>query len=173
VNKKTEISLLSLRNAVSSPTGLDSLANFAGQLPDEGWGCLVARNRDSDLLSNSNFETALEQLGGEGENVEIVRIGHWACGWIEYLGVREGTPEYDSAVEIHASLEDYPVLDDEDLSQREYEEAHRVWADCYSASERIKYIRDNRSQFEFDNFADLLGNARGKYFSGYASELLA
>ena len=149
------------------------MANFAGQLPDEGWGCLVARNRDSDLLSNSNFETALEQLGGEGENVEIVRIGHWACGWIEYLGVREGTPEYDSAVEIHASLEDYPVLDDEDLSQREYEEAHRVWADCYSASERIKYIRDNRSQFEFDNFADLLGNARGKYFSGYASELLA
>jgi len=170
---KTEFSLPSLRKAVSSPTGLDSLSNYAGQLPDDGWGVVVARNRDSDLLANSNFEVALEQLGGEGENVEVVRIGHWACGWIEYLAVREGTTDYEIALDIHLSLEDYPVLDDEDLSRREYEEAHRVWADCYSASERIKYIRDNPSQFEFDNFADLLGNARGKYFGGYASELLA
>ena len=170
---KNKSSLPSLRNAVSSPTGLDSLANFAGQLPDEGWGVLVARNRDADLLSNSNFETALEQLGGEGENVEVVRIGHWACGWIEYLGVREGTPEYDSAVEIQQSLEDYPVLDEEDWSKREEEEAQRVWADCYTTTERIKYIREHRSQFEFRNFSDLLNNARGEYFSGYASELLA
>ena len=52
------------------------------------------------------------------------------------------------------------------------EEANRVWTDCYDDTERVKYIRDNRSEFEFRDFADLMGCARGTYFAGYASELL-
>jgi hypothetical protein len=33
-------------------------------------------------------------------------------------------------------------------------------------------MREHRSQFDARSFADLLGCARGKYFLGYASELL-
>ena len=37
---------------------------------------------------------------------------------------------------------------------------------------RINYIRENRSQFEFYNFEDLMCCVRGEYFAGYANELL-
>jgi hypothetical protein len=54
----------------------------------------------------------------------------------------------------------------------EGEEAERVWRDYYNDKERIEYIRDHRSQFEFQSFAEMLGCCRGKWFNGYSSELL-
>jgi len=58
------------------------------------------------------------------------------------------------------------------LSKVEEEEAQRVWRECYSTSERIEYVRRHSSQFDFRSFSDLLGCVRGRYFAGYASELL-
>ena len=161
-----------LRDAVASPTGWDGPENFLGTLPEPGWGLLLTRTRDADVLTQSNWEGALAELGGESDDVEVIRIGHWACGWIEFLGVREGTDVYERAVEIRNALLDYPVLDEEDFSQREWDEAQRVWADCYRVQDRIRYIREHRSQFEFRDFAELLANVRGNVFSGYPSELL-
>jgi hypothetical protein len=57
-------------------------------------------------------------------------------------------------------------------SEVETEEANRVWESCYSDKKRIQYIRKHRSQFEFNSFAEMLGCCRGKFFNGYASELL-
>lgn len=161
-----------LRDAVASPTGWDGPENFLGALPEPGWGLLLTRTRDADVLTQSNWEGALAELGGESDDVEVIRIGHWACGWIEFLGVRENTDVYKRAVEIRNALLDYPVLDEEDFSQREWDEAQRVWAECYRVQDRIRYIREHRSQFEFRDFAELLANVRGNVFSGYASELL-
>ena len=59
------------------------------------------------------------------------------------------------------------------LDKVESEEAERIWRDCYDASQRIEYIRDHSSQFEFRSFADMLSCVRGNHFAGYASELLA
>jgi hypothetical protein len=42
----------------------------------------------------------------------------------------------------------------------------------YNIEERIKYIRENESQFEFSSYSDLISVVRGKYFIGYASELI-
>jgi hypothetical protein len=50
--------------------------------------------------------------------------------------------------------------------------AQETWRSCYNDAERIEYIRDHRDQFEFRTFADMLGCARGRYFAGYASELI-
>jgi len=36
----------------------------------------VSRTRDSDCLAESNFETALKSLGGEGDDVEVHRFSH-------------------------------------------------------------------------------------------------
>jgi hypothetical protein len=66
------------------------------------------------------------------------------------------------------------------LYKVENEEANRVWADCYTASERIAYMRKHRSQFDClytkrplcERWADILANVRGKSFGGYASEIL-
>lgn len=164
--------LPSLRDVVAAPTPWDSPANFAGTLPDPGWGFLLARTRDADTLTTSNWHAALAELGGESDDVAITRVGHWGPGWIEFLGVREGTEAYQRAVEIRNALESYPVLDDEDYSEREWGDALEVWENSYTTAERIRYIRNHRSQFQFDSFRDVLANARGTAFSGSASDLL-
>jgi hypothetical protein len=131
--------------------------------------------RDSGVLEESNFACAATRLEASGatEDVEVHRFGHWGPGWFEIIIVRPDSPAYVEACEIADELESYPVLDEDDLSEREGEEADRVWRDCYNARERADYIAKHRSQFEFRSFADMLGCVRGNYFAGYASELLS
>jgi hypothetical protein len=142
--------------------------------PWEGHYVFLGQNRDSDCLSRSNFRKGLEALGGEVEGkVEVVRESHWACGWIEWIAIHEDATEaLEIADEIAAALEAYPVLNESDFSKLEVEEADRVWESCYSGQERVAYIRRWRSQFDFADFAEVLACARGKFFAGYASELL-
>lgn len=157
----------------ANPSGFDSYANYMGEKPDLVWLVVLTRSRDSDCLTESNWACALSALGGESENVEIFRFGHWACGWWEALCVREGSKEEKIGEGIESSLSDYPILDESDFSEREQEEANGIWRDCYSWRQRVKYIREHSSQFEFYDFKDMLACARGNYFSGYASELIA
>jgi hypothetical protein len=160
-----------LKTILRNPSGLDSFSNYIGEIPSDDWLCVLTRSRDSDLLTESNFETALEMLGGEGDNVEIHRFGHWACGWWEALTVKNNTPQAKIAEEIEDEIESYPVLDEEDFSRRKDEAAQDVWRD-YRVKDRVKYIRENRNQFYFHGFADLRAVVRGDYFTGYASDLL-
>lgn len=91
----------------------------------EGYYIVAGRHRDSDHLQNSNFDVALEMLGGEDEDAGVIvaRSNHWAVGWIEELLVSKDAPDKIAiAEEIERKLEDYPLLDDEDFSRREYEE---------------------------------------------------
>ena len=145
----------------------------------------LSQNRDSDALTRSNFRSALKAIGGEncsyqneGEdseqsNVIVVRESHWACGWVEWVGIhKDAISIIPIAEEIEKNMESYPVVDESDWSDLESEDADSVWSGCYDTTERIRYIRDHRSQFEFRDFADLIGCVRGKYFAGYASELL-
>lgn len=151
------------------PTGFDS---HIAVDHIESWLIAGARNRDSDCLEESNFACTLKALGGEGTDVEVHRFGHWACGWYELILVRPGSEMAEEAEQIEAALSDYPVLDEHDLSEREMNAANETWRHCYSQKQRIEYIRDNREQFDFRSFVEMLGCARGKYFAGYASELL-
>jgi hypothetical protein len=162
-----------LSKVMMQPTGWDSADNYAGDVPEDSWLVVMGWNRDSDILSESNRNAALKILGGESDTVQIFRFGHWACGWIEYLCVQAGTMSETRGENIQDALSDYPVLDEHDFSERERDEADRVWKECYRDSDRVQYIRDHRSQFEFHDYADMLGCARGRYFAGYASELIS
>lgn len=106
------------------PTGFDQ----AGlNLPDrQEWLVVpVGRNRDSAPYQESNFETALQLLGGESDTVEIHRFGHWACGWLEILLC---APEREAdAQKIADRLDVYPILDENDLSEREMTFASESW----------------------------------------------
>lgn len=109
---------------------------YSGDLPiGETWSLgPVIEHRDSDLLSQSNSvvmrRTFEEQFGPEGEENGwvITRCSHWAVGWVEHLSFRafeaDGTASRHSAImqEVENALADYPVLDDEDFSRREYEQ---------------------------------------------------
>jgi len=142
----------------------------------KGYYCFLSQNRDSDILERSNFDSALVFIGGESSDengVQVVREGHWAVGWIEWIAIPFGpSVAFAKACEIMEALEAYPILDEELYSEMEMADANSVWEDCYDETERVDYIRKYRSQFEFHNWAELRSVVRGEYFPGYASELL-
>lgn len=95
---------------------------------------IVACKSDSDqtVLQESNFAVALEELGGASDTVICACFKHFACGYFDLLLVHESD---DKALELADELVDrinnYPVLDDDDYSERElnrYDEAINSWA---------------------------------------------
>ena len=114
-----------LKRWTSIDPATDGRGNYAGVYwPD--WYVAGFRHRDSDLLTESNFECVLVRLGGEQPNrVQIIRQGHWAVGWTEYLLVHEDAA--DALAEADRIADDYPVVDEDDYSRREYEAAQEDW----------------------------------------------
>lgn len=130
------------------------------------------QNRDSDCLTQSNFRVALKRLGGESETVLVIRESHFLCGWVEWIAVhKDDEIAIKLAEEMQEKIENYPILDEDDCVELEHDEASDHWK-TFSNSERIEYVKKRRNQFEFSDFGDMLGCCRGRYFAGYASELL-
>ena len=149
------------------PTQLDNKGAFLGE--QQNWLVLpCTQNRDSECLSRSNFEVAIEMLGSEeNEEMEVHRFGHWANGWIEIIIIKPDTNTHKIALEIEASLDNYSVLDDEHFSNLEYTEANKYW-ESMSLSERIFEI--NRSYLPVSIFAARYDHLP---FNMNASDLLA
>ena len=88
----------------------------------------VMRTRDSDPLAQSNFETYLNDLGGESDTVELHSFNHWGPGWFEIILINpEDTDTVEKAQELEDSLENYPVLNEEDWSERENKLSEEDW----------------------------------------------
>jgi hypothetical protein len=148
--------------------------HYFGETWPDYFSAGVGQSRDSDALERSNFRSMLKAIGGESETVIVVREGHWAVGWVEWIAIHESdTKALATASEIKDALADYPVINESDWGELEDEDAQQVWRDCFDDSERLDYIRRYRSQFEFRDFADLIGCVRGKWFAGYPGDLLA
>jgi hypothetical protein len=100
----------------------------------------VSVTRDSGSLDQSNFDAALAMLGGESGAVEVHRFGHWGPGWFEIVLIDPDRADLVAiAGDIESALDDYPVLDDDDYSAREFEEAEQAWIDT-GAGERIRIL---------------------------------
>jgi hypothetical protein len=148
-------------------------SHYYGEVWPAYYSSGVGQSRDSDALERSNFACMLKALGGETETVTVVRESHWAVGWVEWIAIhQDDETACQIADDIMGKLEDYPVVNEDHWSELEQEDAHETWANCYSPKERIAYIREHRSQFEFQDYADMISCVRGKYFAGYASELV-
>ena len=94
----------------------------------ENWIVVITRTRDSDLLETSNWHYCLKKFNMVDNldkiDVAIERAGHWACGWLEYLVISPDNAEFIAlSQDIDKRLKDYPVLDDDDYSNRQWEEA--------------------------------------------------
>lgn len=94
--------------------------------------CPVCITRDTGewTVSASNFavlNAILDEVDPSGEDHEIHRFGHWGPGWFEIVIVRPGSRAAGEAEDCEACLADYPVLDDKDLSEREWNEACEQW----------------------------------------------
>jgi hypothetical protein len=104
--------------------------SYYGDYPD--YYVFLGRSRDSNNLEESNFVSALKLLGGESEDIVIERAGHWAVGWVEHIAINPANAEkIKIAEDILDRLENYPILDDDDFCQREYEEYSQEFEDYY------------------------------------------
>jgi hypothetical protein len=143
----------------------------------EGCYVFLSQHRDSDTLERSNFRSALEAIGGESVSeggARVVREGHWAVGWVEWIAIPFGpSVALAKANEIMEGLEGYPVVDEEDWSELEQDDANEVWSKCYDWHERLEYVRERPDEFYFNSFSGMMSCIRGEYFKGYASELLS
>lgn len=147
---------------------------------EDDYAIVYLSNRDSGCLGKSNEAAILKSLAKADPKHRTWHTeshGHWAVGHVDGVVIRvrcrgKVTKAFKALHECAMALANYPVLDESDFSERETEEADRVWSNCYSTKDRIEYIRDNREQFEFRCFSDMLACARGKFFAGYASELI-
>lgn len=120
-----------IRYSEFRPTQFDHNIELDGRA--DWFVCQCSHNRDSDDLSESNWHSQFDELvkasGGEldTDDWEIHRFGHWASGWFEIAIVRPDSPAFRVACDLERALEDYPVLDDGDLSSREHESALTSW----------------------------------------------
>lgn len=163
------------------------------RLPD-GFAIVYTSNRDSCARDRSNARViakTLEPYTDGDVRCSAESSSHWAVGHVDGFAIRVYQPDgvtlteaFLAYSELVTSLADYPVLDDEDCSTEEQEEANATWSDCYRPAERIEYMRDHRSQFDClykpaneteqratERWRDLLAQVRGEYFAGYASEM--
>lgn len=110
-----------LFETLMSNKGFDSWSNYSG--PDfSGWLCALAYTRDSGVLEQSNFDAALERLGGESKHVQVRDVGHWACGWFKQIMVNSKAKSKVKILQsIYKDLEEYPILDELDYNERENE----------------------------------------------------
>jgi hypothetical protein len=91
----------------------------------QDWIVVIGHNRDSDALSRSNWRVLCKDADRCGVESEIHRFGHWACGWLEILIV---APSAEAWAEAWAeALDNYPVADDEDLSEVESDDDQQAW----------------------------------------------
>ena len=100
--------------------------------PDD-WTVVYTHNRDSGLLDKSNgaaIAKALEPFT-EGDDPTVIpeRHSHFACGWVDGFAIRVFAPDgavtdaFKTWCDLQDRLLDYPVLDETDYSNREYDAA--------------------------------------------------
>jgi hypothetical protein len=96
--------------------------------------CPVIQTRDSEPFESSNYASAVALLDGANAEYEEHRFGHWGPGWFDIILVN---PAHAKVVEdIENRLENYPLLDEEDLSRREWDLAVETWGNM-SLRERV------------------------------------
>jgi len=103
-------------------------SNYIGKSYDDYY-ILCGHSRDSKIWEESNYQSIKRYL--EKKNVHFIEIcsNHWAVGWIESIGIQEEDYEaIEEANEILERLEDYPIFDEEDFSQREMEEEFKIYS---------------------------------------------
>jgi hypothetical protein len=141
-------------------------SNYAGATWGGWYSAGFGQSRDSDALETSNFLTVYNELrklstecvdadGDEMESIQRVYEGHWAVGWVEWIAIHStNTVALEKARELCKHANDYPILDEDDFSRRENEDCEQIWRECYSASERIEYLR--KHSYTAQSFSDLL-----------------
>lgn len=98
------------------------------------WTIVYSSNRDSGLLDQSNAAVIAKTLETftEGEDADVLaeRHSHWLVGHVDGYSIRvyddDGniTEAFRAYFELLEQLDGYPILDESDYSQKEYDATH-------------------------------------------------
>jgi len=126
-----------------SPTPFDSAGAFLDDR--DAWLVVpVSETRDSGPYARSNFATAeamLSAVDADGNDHERHCFSHWGPGWFQILIVRPGSAAAVVASDIAARLAGYPLLDEDDASEREFDSAQECWSNM-SVRDRVHVIQE-------------------------------
>ena len=118
-------------------------ADFA-QFDRKEYYVAYEQHRDSDTATRSNFCSILKAIGGESETVLVLRDSHFAVGYVEGIYIHESdTTACEIANQILAKLEDYPIVNEDDWSELEWETAADYW-EHMGIRERIEWCQKYR-----------------------------
>lgn len=142
-------------------------SNYAGHDWSGWYSAGFGQSRDSDALERANFQAAYAALphgneAGDEPSVQIVREGHWAVGWVEWIAIHPSDAEALSiARQLCKRANDYPVLDEELFSRIEDEYCEATWRNC-SPRDRIAYFRSHGHTVQ--SIGALLRAVRGDWY---------
>jgi len=94
------------------------------------WAIFYTHHRDSGLLDQSNASAIQQELekfaDGDDPNVVFESHSHWAVGYVDGFSIRvfkrgRITQAFRKYHELQERMENYPILNDGDYSNREYE----------------------------------------------------
>ncbi len=137
----------------------------ASELDDAGkWTIVYSYHRDSGLLDQSNAAAITEAMNHFTDHDEPDVIAehhhHWAVGWVDGFAIRvfgaggDITDAFRAYHEIVERLADYPILDEEDYSCREYESTLRNIGDAAWGLKRRFELPEDWESLVFSWFRD-------------------
>lgn len=147
---------------IADTKAADTLAETVWTTPSSYFGfspvghyCVMSITRDASNADLSNWyamRRVLQDAGADIDDSDVEprtapvytwRASHWACGWVEYLMIQPDASDaiLYAAAEALDALADYPLLDDEDHSKREYDAICEAWESA-SLPDRMDYCRE-------------------------------
>lgn len=147
----------------------------------DNWAIVYTHHRDSGLLDQSNAAVIGKSLQRfvKAADPDVVPESHyhWACGWIAGFSIRvfkrgRITKAFKTYHELAQRLADYPILDEEDNSGREFE---ATLANIADAAWKVKHNFDLPECWEEEVYRWLSDNLPGGVenrddHGGYPSE---
>lgn len=147
----------------------------------DNWAIIYTHNRDSGLLDLSNagvIAKALEPFT-EGDDPDVVfeSHNHWAVGHVDGVSLRifrdgQITEAFRKYHELAQAMANYPILDEEDYGNREYE---ATVANIADAAWRLKDDFELPEDWQYEVYGWLSDNDPGEVENrddqgGYPSE---
>ena len=123
------------------------------------WAVIYTHHRDSGLLDQSNASVIRRSLihftDGDDPDVVFESHSHWAVGHIDGFSVRvfrdcQITDAFRTYHELAVRIDDYPILDESDYSERELE---ATFANITDAAWRLKNDFELPEDWESDVFS--------------------
>lgn len=147
----------------------------------DNWGIIYSHHRDSGLLDLSNAGVIAKALkpftDGDEPDLVFESHNHWAVGHVDGFSVRvfrDGkiTDAFRKYHELAESMANYPILDESDYSNREYE---ATVANIADAAWRLKDDFELPEDWQYEVYGWLSDNDCGEVENrddqgGYPSE---